>query len=86
MLVNDSYTSFQRYYTKSKRVSVVSSLTTNSNENTIRLLLIAPPNHPEKMNEAIKIVTKNITRSKRIRFQIERDGLTVDSVWENYGI
>ncbi|MFW9806292.1 MAG: hypothetical protein ACFFFK_06140 [Candidatus Thorarchaeota archaeon] len=57
---------------------------TKTKNDAIRWVLIAPPNHPSKMNAAIDLIMGDENRSRQIAKQIERDGLAFDAVWEGY--
>lgn len=74
------------YYRKSERVSIYSTATTKTIKDTIRLLLIAPPNHPRKMESAIKIVKSKPKWVESVKSQMIIDGLDVHESWERYGI
>ena len=75
---------FVLYYRKSQRLSLSSSAETKTINDAIRWVLIAPPNHPNKMKRAIELIKKNKNLSKKIAKNIENDGLPIDSAWEEY--
>lgn len=76
--------SFVQYYDDSQRLSLSSHGVTCGKDDAIRWVLIAPPNHPSKMKAAIELITSDEKRSRKIAGQIEDDGLSVDSLWEEY--
>jgi hypothetical protein len=75
---------FVQFYRKSQRLALSSSIETMTVDDAIRWVLIAPPNHPSKMNRAIELITRHKERSRMIVENIERDELSVDSIWEEY--
>ena len=75
---------FVQYYPGSQRLSLCSSAVTKTKNDAIRWVLIAPPNHPSKMNAAIVLITSDDNSSQQIAKQIEKDGLSIDTVWEGY--
>ncbi|MHA2352155.1 MAG: hypothetical protein ACXABX_03455 [Candidatus Thorarchaeota archaeon] len=76
-------TSHLRYYRDSERLSVVSTAATASVKDTIRWVLIAPPNHPEKMEMAKGIIQNHQQDVQEIKQNIIDDGLDVHPVWKN---
>ena len=75
---------FVQYYPRSQRLSLCSSAVTKTKNDAIRWVLIAPPNHPSKMNAAIALITSDNNRSQQIAKQIEKGGFSIDTVWEGY--
>jgi hypothetical protein len=80
----DRNENFVQYYRKSQRLALSSSVETTTTSDAIRWVLIAPPNHPSKMERAKELIVKYQERSKIIAEEIKNDGLLVDSVWEEY--
>ncbi len=68
------------------RVSVVSEAHTKAKDDAIRWSLIAPPNHPRKMRLVAEFVRKHPEDVRRIKAQIEKEGLKVHPIWEDYRI
>jgi len=75
---------FVQYYSDSKRLALSSHGGTSGRDDAIRWVLVAPPNHPSKMKAAISLITSDEERSWKIARQIESDGLSVDSLWDEY--
>jgi hypothetical protein len=75
---------FVQYYPGSQRLSLCSTAVTKTKNDAIRWVLIAPPNHPSKMNAAIALISSDDNRSQQIAKQIEEDGFSIDTVWEGY--
>ena len=76
--------SFVQYYNDSQRLVLSSCGATATKDDAIRWVLIAPPNHPSKMEAAIELISSNEKRSRNIAKEIEKDGLSIDSTWEEY--
>ncbi len=74
------------YYKGTGRLSVKSTLCTNGVMNAIRWMLIAPPNHPRKMEVAVKLLSERPYDVMKVKSEMARAGLTVSSVWEGLGI
>lgn len=74
------------HYVKSGRVSVERMAKTKNIPDTIRWALLMPPNHPRKMIEVVKFVQDHPLDVEEVKGRIEKDGLHVDSVWEDYGV
>jgi len=75
---------FVLYYRTSERLAVCYPACTQTKRDAIRWVLIAPPEHPSKMDAAIELVKSNLNRSKQIAMQIEEDGLHIHRTWEEY--
>jgi len=72
------------YYKTSERLSVCYPASTQTKNDAIRWVLIAPPEHPNKMDTAIELVNDDSNRSRQIAMQIEEDGLHIHPIWEEY--
>jgi hypothetical protein len=75
---------FVQYYPRTRRLSLCSTAVTKTKNDAIRWVLIAPPNHPSKMDAAIALITSDENRSQIIAERIEEDGLPLDPFWEGY--
>ena len=76
-------TSHLRYYRDSERLSVVSTAATATVKDTIRWVLISPPNHPEKLEKARTIIRNHPQDVQEIKQNIVNDGLNIHPVWKN---
>ncbi len=74
-----------RYYRDSKRLSLVSSASTSTVDDTLRWVFIAPPNHPEKMKRAVNLVQDYQTKAQDVKKRIINDGLDIHPSWKEYG-
>jgi len=75
-----------QYFKGTGRVSVVSEAHTLKKEDALRWSLIAPPNHPRKMKAVVGFVQKHPEDVREIKAQIEKEGLKVHPIWEDYRI
>ncbi|MHA1935925.1 MAG: hypothetical protein ACW97A_11630, partial [Candidatus Thorarchaeota archaeon] len=74
------------YYENSERLSVSFRARTKSVYDSIRWMLIAPPNHPEKMEKAVTLVINRPDATKKVIEQITEDGLEAHPVWKEHGL
>ncbi len=74
------------YYADSRRLSVEWIAKSSTKEDTIRWALLAPPNHPEKMEKVVGFLRKHPERVQKVRKGIEEDGLSPSAIWEEYDI
>ena len=79
---HDAY--YVQYFSKSQRLALSSTADTKTKDAAIRWVLIAPPNHPIKMDTAIELIKSDKIRCRKIAKQIELDGLSVHPIWEEY--
>ena len=76
--------SFVQYYSSSQRLSVCYSASTKTKNDAIRWVLIAPPEHPDKMKIATEMIRNDLIRSQKIAKEIKIDGFSVNPIWEGY--
>ena len=74
------------YYADSRRLSVEWIAKSSTKEDTIRWALLAPPNHPEKLEKVVEFLRNYPERAQKVRKRIEEDGLSPSAIWEDYDI
>ncbi len=74
-----------RYYRDSRRLSLVSSAASSTVADTIRWVLIAPPNHPENMKRAVNLVQDYQAKAQDAKKRIIDDGLDIHPSWKEHG-
>ncbi len=74
------------YYVESGRLSVEWTSRTNGVDDAIRWALIAPPNHPRKMDAVVRFVLKHRAKTDIVKREITEDGMKINPLWEEYGI
>jgi len=83
MTIEDTYIT---HYIASGRVSVERKAHTLHMRDAVRWALLAPPDHPRKMERVVKFIREHPKTVEMVKAKIEADGLHVDPVWEEYNI
>ncbi|MHA1289405.1 MAG: hypothetical protein ACTSPB_18610, partial [Candidatus Thorarchaeota archaeon] len=73
------------YFKDSERLSSRWSAGTTNIDQAVRWALIAPPNHPEKMEKVVEFVISRSDATTKMKQKLLNEGFEIHSDWEDYG-